>query len=159
MLSLRTIFNWKRLASHLKKETEKLTPQRLKVGFLATARYENEISVAKVAYANEYGTGKIPPRPFIRPVIEKNGDSYIESLRSILSESLDTKIGLSKLGMRIKKDIQISIRDVQDPPNAPSTIRYKNRKNKNRKNKKGDTTTNPLIDTGHMRRSVVYKIS
>lgn len=51
----------------------------------------------------------------------------------------------NKVGARMQRDIQRTIRNLSYPPNSPITVN----------NKK---SSNPLIDTGKLRQSVTYKV-
>jgi len=87
-------------------------------------------------------TVTIPPRPFFRTMIAKNSPSWGPALGALLvASNFDSAKALSQIGDEMAGQLQDSIRDFTDPPNAPSTIR-----------KKG--FNKPLIDTGTMLRSV-----
>ena len=63
----------KELQENIKGLTSKAS---LKVGFFESSRYDNGNYVAEVARDNEFGTLKIPPRPFLEMLlmkIQKNG--------------------------------------------------------------------------------------
>ena len=45
-----------------------------------------EKSNEQVAVENEYGTSKAPPRPFVRPVYEKEGKKAIEGVMTAIRE-------------------------------------------------------------------------
>ncbi len=124
--------------------------QSVRVGFFASARYEDGTSVVTVAASNEFGNkaSGIPERPFmrlanaaVRPKLEKVLKARLNPQRMIVDE---TTAGL--LGETLKGEIQESIRNLRLPPNAPSTIERKGGK------------SNPLIDTGFMRLSVSYEV-
>jgi len=69
-------------------------------------------------------------------------------LRDAVDDVLDGRSpdrSLRRLGSVAVGDVQRTIRDIKQPPNAPSTIR-----------KKG--SDNPLIDTGRLRQSIEYAI-
>lgn len=118
----------------------------LSVGFLEGATYADGTSVAEVATFQEYGTRSIPPRPFMRNTIKEHGGEWAGNAAQLLRENnLDLSIVAPLMGELIKGQIQQSIVEFTDPPNAPSTIR-----------KKG--FNKPLIDTGHMLRSVDYNV-
>ena len=77
-----------------------------------------------------------------------NRKNYLSALRKSAKKITrgEAAIGqvVSKLGILAKGDIQQSIVDLRDPPNAASTIRAKG-------------SSNPLIDTGEMKNSVDYE--
>lgn len=88
----------------------------------------------------------IPMRPFLRMTIAMKSKSWADLFEEVVSvRNMDSNKALSLLGERIVSDIRATIEEWSDPPNAMSTIR-----------KKG--FNKPLIDTGHMRDSVSYRI-
>ena len=56
-----------------------------------------------------------------------------------------TNTAMKVMGMKVQADVQQAITVLSSPANAPSTIA-----------KKG--SSNPLIDTGHMRQSVSHRL-
>lgn len=119
--------------------------ERLEIGFFETARYPNGVFVAQVARYNEFGTLRIPMRPFFRNAIQKNIKKWYATLQNTINQNVTPSKALSIVGEVAKADIIQSITDFKAPPNAQSTIKQKK-------------STNPLIDTGLMRRSVTYKV-
>jgi hypothetical protein len=86
----------------------------------------------------------IPPRPFFRTAVEENSDQWPRDAAELLREhDFDLPAVAKLMGEKIKGQVQQSIIDWLEPPNAPSTI-----------SKKG--FDKPLIDTGVMLRSVDY---
>lgn len=119
----------------------------LKVGFLDQATYPDGTSVATVAFYNEFGTSKIPPRPFIRTMIVEKSPGWGGALKKcITATGADGPAALGLMGEGIKGQLVESINLWADPPNAPSTIA-----------KKG--FDKPLISTALMLRSVDYEVS
>ena len=75
-----------------------------------------------------------------------------EEHADLLEEALDAYLdgapldrGLALVGAQAVSNVQDTIRDLDDPPNAPSTIAAKG-------------ADNPLIDTGRMRQSITYVV-
>lgn len=132
----------------IKKKLEKRLNAKLQleVGFFETAKYSDGKNVAQVAHDNEYGTSKIPPRPFFRNAIKENKKEWLQLYKDTQFQTKDMLKTLGVVGTVIKDDIATSITDLSDPPNAPSTIKQKG-------------SSNPLIDTGVMRNSVTYEIT
>ena len=125
--------------------TKFMGKERLEIGFFETARYPNGIFVAQVARYNEFGTLNIPMRPFFRNAINKNIKKWYATLQNAITQNATPSKALSIVGEVARADIIQSITDLRTPPNAESTIKQKK-------------STNPLIDTGLMRRSVTYKV-
>ena len=117
---------------------------KLQVGFFESAKYPNGVYVAQVARYNEFGTSKIPMRPFFRNAINTNTKKWFASMQQLLRAN-DDRV-LEKVGEIARGDIVQSITTLNTPPNKQSTIDTKK-------------SSNPLIDTGLMRRSVTYKVS
>lgn len=138
--------NLKKIDLKIKIEKElNLQGKGVEIGFFESAKYNTGASVASVAFWNEYGTCRIPPRPFFRVAIEKNQKKWREVLANSIKQSGNAEDALGAMGAIAKGDIQQSITSLRTPPNAISTILKKE-------------SSNPLIDTGMMRRSVAYRI-
>lgn len=109
------------------------------------------LTMAQVAHVNEYGSedGHIPERSFLRATVEVNRDAYVSELTRAVDAAVMGKVplevGFGRLGLRAEGDVKDFITDLQTPPNAPATIRRKG-------------SSNPLIDTGHMRASIKHRI-
>lgn len=116
----------------------------LEVGFFKEAKYPNGQSVAEVASKNEFGTPRVPPRPFFRNAIKKNANKWGDVFKREASNKAPI-LALGTLGEVIRSDIVQSINQLNTPPNSPYTIE-----------KKG--SSKPLVDTGKMRASVNFRI-
>lgn len=122
-------------------------PVELRVGFLEGATYPDGTPVPKVAFWNEFGTSRSPPRPFFRGMIRENSGAWPGEIATLLSRTdYDPERTLGLMGERIVGQLRQSIRDLQSPPLAPSTVRAKG-------------FAKPLIDTGHMLNSADYEVS
>lgn len=121
---------------------------RLRVGFPKSK--SSRSNILKAAY-NEFGTGHIPERPFMRTAMRVNRAKYLRTMKKdaqvILAKGGDglLRASLDRLGAMAQGDIQHSITSGHWTPNAPSTIRAKG-------------SSRPLIDTGEMRNSVTWAI-
>lgn len=122
-----------------------LGSEKLEIGFFESAKYPSGEYVAQVARYNEFGTLNIPMRPFFRNAINKNIKKWFSTLQSAIKKDTPAKKALSIVGEVARADIIESITSLNAPPNAQSTIKQKG-------------SSNPLIDTGLMRRSVTYKV-
>lgn len=116
----------------------------ISVGILGEAGQD----IVNRATWNEFGTKTIPARSFIRSTFDENTARY-QRLAAKYARKLGTDISVSsylqKIGMTAVADIQVKIVKLRTPPNAEATIRAKK-------------SSNPLIDTGHMRQSVNYEV-
>ena len=121
--------------------------KRVEVGFFATSRYPDGTPVTNVAAWNEFGTRRIPERPFMRRASVKAEKPLVEVARRVIDPEkmvVDRKVG-GILGEVLKGEIQRSITQLRRPPLAVSTVAMKG-------------SSNPLIDTGVMRAAVTYRV-
>lgn len=114
-----------------------------------------DISVAGIAYLNEYGFQdpekgiNIPERPFMRMTIAREKANWFKMAADIAKKQYKgaerVEMGLRRMGLRMVQNHKKTIRDGVPPPNAPFTIA-----------KKG--SSKPLIDTGQMINSIRAEI-
>jgi HK97 gp10 family phage protein len=121
-------------------------PTTVKVGFIQGQAPADQVAIASY---NEFGTSRIPERPFLRQAMAENRGAYQTLMRNdakrIVSGEQTMRRTLDRLGLKAQGDVQQSIVDLRSPPNAPSTIKQKG-------------SSNPLIDTGSMRQAVTFKV-
>lgn len=117
----------------------------LEIGFFENAKYPNGAYVATIAKYQEYGTINIPARPFFRNAINSKYQAWLNVYGKSLKNNDNYKLTLSKTGEVARNDIVKSITSINEPPLKQSTIKAKG-------------SSNPLIDTGLLRRSVSYKV-
>lgn len=128
----------------------------LSVGVFSSATREgSKTTVAQYATYNEFGTTRIPPRPFLRPAMEERREEWTEAVASSMSSSLkggqfNNRSVLEVIGKNAVKDVQLRILSNTPPPNAPSTVA--------RKKAKGISPIRTLVETGLMHDSVEFKI-
>lgn len=119
----------------------------VRVGFLESATYPDGKSVAEVAFFNEFGTQKIPTRPYFRTMIAEESTSWPKKLSAAAKfTQYDGKKSLAMMGEDIKGALTQSIVDWREPPNAEST---EQRKGFNK----------PLIHTSHMKNSIDFEVT
>ena len=137
--------------SALRNAVSKAAGGAVRVGILGTQTYpakdgKGDVSVAQVAYWNEYGTATIPARPFFRNTIAEKQDEWADNAASILQHTDgDVGMALALIGDDVKGDIVKTIRNFREPENAPSTVK-----------KKG--FNKPLIDTGDLWRAIQSEV-
>lgn len=107
-------------------------------------------SYVDIATWNEYGTRRIPSRPFVRIASDDNrkawGDLAERCVGRVISRSMSKAQVGEAMGERMKEDIQKVFGDKSKlVPNAPSTIRRKGH-------------DKPLIDTGKLKSVTNYRI-
>lgn len=133
----------------------------LRAGFLESAMpYPNGEFVATVAAANEYGDPEMnrPPRPFFRTAIKAGQGVWAHNFGIALKNNdCNLDVAFRLVGEQMRDTIQDSILRFTNPPLAQATILARARGAKH-----GEITSptigKPLIDTGHMLRSVAYDV-
>lgn len=106
-----------------------------------------DITMATLGAIQNFGTedGNIPAREWLIPGVRSGDKEYIETIGEGIANQDDPDKTLEQVGLLAVGYTQQYITDLQDPPNAPSTIRQKG-------------SSNPLIDTGQMRQSVTHLV-
>lgn len=136
-----------------------MSPPDIAVGFpigkATSTQYPNGTPVVDVAVYNNYGTFNedgsvhIPPRPFLdiggMRAVEDTKVMRKNLFRKVRDGQLDMDKAADMIGARAAAVMKNTIRDFDDPPNAPSTIAKKK-------------TDNPLVDTGLMMQSVTWDV-
>ncbi|CAM3083760.1 hypothetical protein SAMN04487792_1554 [Lactobacillus bombicola] len=91
----------------------------------------------------------IPSRPFIRLALIENTEKYKhmieQGIEDITFNGSNAIKVLTKLGVTAVADIRKSSITLSKPANAPATIARKK-------------SSNPLVDTGNLQRSITYRI-
>jgi hypothetical protein len=130
---------------------KELDGYQVKVGIMGNDTVDG-VSVIDYAMYNEFGTSRIPARPFMSKTYDENADDTIKYAQYLAGEMIDGKMNpkkvLDTLGLWYSNKIKMTIRNakVWATPNAPSTVEQKG-------------SSSPLIDTGRMLNSVNYEIS
>ena len=127
---------------------------RLKIGVLEGAthttggRNARAIAVAEYAMYNEYGTLRIPSRPFLRFALDSFGEAaWLPELADLLREGVEPEAALARVGAQAQADVRRVIEAWAEPPNSPATIA--------RKRSKRD---NPLVDSGDLLDAIDFEI-
>lgn len=122
---------------------------------------DGSITLAGYAAVNEFGSedGHVPERSFLRSTVDENRGPYAKRLEGAVEALIDgirsgvpgagirrMEESLGQTGLRVSRDVKNKIRDLRDPPNAPSTLARKY---------PGD---NPLIHTGRMRQAISFMV-
>lgn len=126
--------------SKLEEALSKYLNEKMEVraGIFETATYPDGTPVASVAVENEYGTDLIPARSFFRTTIAEKQKDWADSVaKGLQYYKGDIRTALEATGERMADDLQESVLNWKEPPNAPYTIA-----------KKG--FNKPLVDTGQM---------
>lgn len=121
-------------------------PGTLRVGFLEGATAPNGDSIPLRAYRLEFGTSKMPPRPFFRNMIAAKASEWPAGLAfQLKATNYDVQLTLERAGEAIKGQLKESILDLWTPPLSPVTIK-----------KKG--FEKPLIEHGDMINAVAWEV-
>lgn len=140
-----TVTGLQKAQDALKKELERMMSDKtVLVGIHEDAGMtdDGELTMAQLGAIQHFGTQTIPARPWLDVGVKTGAPDYLEVLENH-SDDLDTALEI--IGQIAVGKVQVYITELQDPPNAPSTIAQKG-------------SSNPLIDTGAMRQSVTYSI-
>ena len=127
----------------------------VKAGILNNATTTDGKSIAEYAVYNEFGTSRIPARPFMRTVAKSEPKKWVGTMvghiRGRATDPAIWKQALGKSGEQMVKDIQNSIQNGSWTPNAPATVKAKARKGKSEPD-------HPLMDTGEMFAAVSFEV-
>ena len=124
---------------------KKASGSAVKVGVLGSEGSDQVM----IATWNEFGTETIPERSFMRSTMRAEQDKYTDAMAKgmerVLSGKMSVEQVLGLVGLQVVSDVQKTITDLDDPPNADATIERKG-------------SSNPLIDTGRMRQSISFDV-
>lgn len=104
-------------------------------------------TVAEVALWNEFGTERIPARPFLRNAQNRANVRGEKIVQARMEENADVEQICKDLGLMLQDEIKNQITHGKFVPNAPSTIAHKH------------GSTRPLVDTGNLRQSVHWGVT
>lgn len=127
-------------------------PQRTNARFLkavgskAAPTVQPALSIAQVAFWNEYGTTRAPARPAFRTTIQKQAPMWGHKLgQALIATNYDGQKALALLGQSMRDDLESEITQWSTPGNAPLTIKIKG-------------FDDPLVDSGTMQRAPDYQV-
>ena len=107
--------------------------------------YPDGTSVIMVGAVHEFGSPKrnVPQRSYLRSTVQEKRREYkrlfAKLAKKIIQGKFSKKQALELIGLQVQTDVRQKITDLKDPP-----LVYRE--------------GNPLIDTGHLRQSIVYKV-
>jgi hypothetical protein len=139
----------------LLKRAQELQPKRgVRVGLLAAAAskaYPNGRTVLEVGIWNEFGTSRIPPRPFLRSWFDTHRVEAValetRLTRQVLEGKLSSRQALVRFGLWAVRSLRESTPGTP-PPNADSTLR-----------RKATRSTETLRDYGLLLANLTYEIA
>ena len=136
--------------NRIMRDLEKLYGMEVVAGMLKdSGKAENGASYVDIAAWNEYGTSRIPSRPFIRISADTNKAAWGRLAQQCVNNVIDgdsPRDAAQVLGHKMVEDIRKVFGDTSKlKANAPSTIAKKGR-------------NEPLVDSGEMRRRVNFRV-
>ena len=132
------------------RDLQKLDGMEVVAGMLKdSGKASNGASYVDIATWNEYGTRRIPSRPFIRISADTNRQAWAKMAQQCVNDVIDGNSPTEAarvIGHRMVEDIRKVFGDTSKlKANAPSTIKKKGR-------------NEPLVDSGEMRRRVNFRV-
>ena len=130
----------------LKKDVAALKGRGVKVGIMGGGE------VLDYAMYNEFGTSRIPARPFMQTAYDRNEAEMNKFVDFLAQQILDGKSNADRvlrlLGETYQMKVQETIRNAKEwaVPNNPETIKQKG-------------SSSPLIDTGRLVGAVRYEVT
>ena len=136
--------------NRIMRDLQKLDGMEVVAGMLRdSGKAENGASYVDIATWNEYGTSRIPSRPFIRISADTNKAAWGRLAQQCVNGVIDgdsPRDAAQVVGHRMVEDIRKVFGDTSKlKANAPSTIAKKGR-------------NEPLVDSGEMRRRVNFRV-
>ncbi len=137
---------WKRFVQ----EMEKARTMEIAVGIFENSRNGEGESIAEYATYNEFGTSKIPARPFMAISVDSNKQDIRRDIDTgmgrITDGSSTVHKELNRIGAKQASRVQATITGPNiPPPLSPVTVA-----------RKGSTKT--LVDTGAMTNAVTWEL-
>lgn len=126
-----------------------LADQEARVGWFESSIYEDGTPVAYVATIHEFGTGRIPARPFMRPAVAQYGQKWLNELAEGAKMCLTTGASpvavLDAVALGAAGNVGEVIQSITSPPLAASTIKRKG-------------FDKPLVDTKKMFTELAHRV-
>ncbi|MCK3654224.1 hypothetical protein A4G19_12455 [Pasteurellaceae bacterium Macca] len=129
----------------LLQQLQQLKAQAVYVGVPDSANPTVEgtsLNLATLAAILELGNERIPSRPFLRQTLADNQQKYVEFFAEQYQSGVEIPLIYQRLALMVQGDVQENIANGDWTANAPSTIKRKK-------------SSRPLIDTGHLRQSII----
>lgn len=136
--------------NRIMRDLQKLDGMEVVAGMLKdSGKASNGASYVDIATWNEYGTRRIPSRPFIRISADTNRQAWAKMAQQCVNDVIDGDSpaeAAKVVGHRMVEDIRKVFGDTSKlKANAPSTIKKKGR-------------NEPLVDSGEMRKRVNFRV-
>ena len=135
--------------NRIMRNLQKLYGMEVVAGMLRdSGKASNGASYVDIAAWNEYGTRRIPSRPFIRISADTNKQAWAKLAQQCVNNVIDgdsPRDAAQVVGHKMVEDIREVFGSSKLKANAPSTVAKKGR-------------NEPLVDSGEMRRRVNFRI-
>lgn len=103
-----------------------------KVGWFESAKYADGTPVAGVAYVQEFGGRRIPPRPTLRPTADTQAGEWSKTAatvsKAVMRGQLQPTALFEALCLKAEGDVREAITKLTSPPLAESTIAARRRR-------------------------------
>jgi len=138
---------YKRIGMNMKE----LNGRSIKIGIWGSA-VQDGVAIVDYAIYNEFGTSRIPARPFMQKTFDDKKDETMKFAEFLVGKMIDggmtAQAALDKIGFQYQSFVRATIRDAKNwaAPNADSTIAAKG-------------SSSPLIDQGRMVNAVNFEVS
>ena len=145
----------KKVKKFINKALKQSGTRSVSIGFFSDSKYPDGTPVPAVAAWQEFGTKRIPERPFMRPVAKSATDDVRKLVRRAINTKtmeVDPRLG-DVIGGKVQGEIKKGISALRTPQLSETTIHIRRTRRDNR-----TTSDKPLIDTGQMRTSVTYTV-
>ena len=144
---------------------------RMTVGIHAQDRDEGGGPMAVIAGVHEFGSQRVPARPFMRPTVWTNRERYLNQLRGAIRQAMRGKRsirhGFALIGEGVVRDMQRTIRAQGEPAGSFAPLSDETKAARRRgpaslnRDAKGRFTRDMmiLIDTGRLINSIRWVLS
>lgn len=120
---------------------------QVRAGVMEDATNDAHEPIAPYAAYNEFGTARIPPRPFMRKTLEREKENWIRDVGDTLANGLAPEATLKLVGERMAEAIQTTIKS--NLPHAPAAVAQRA--------EAGRAKT--LVDTGALLKSITHQVA
>lgn len=139
----------------LERAVKDLDGLECRVGWFESAKYEDGTSVAYVASIQEFGSGPIPPRSFMRSTQGEQSQNWMSlvqaAVRGVAEGRRSAEQVMELLGSQVAGDIRAKIASISEPPLKESTLAARRRA--------GNSSAKPLVDERIMINTLTHQVS
>ena len=152
------------------KRVEEFGKVKAQAGWFESARYDDNTPVASVAMWQEYGTSRIPPRPFVAPTVEEKREEWertiSEGAKAVAKGTHTAEQVMTVVAQQAAADIRVAISQVRAPELSQVTLLLRQWRQEGMEitgrtvyeairavqegTRAEGVSTQPLNDTGHM---------